>query len=65
MDPLGTGTLVCGYGEKYSTGQHVTFPAIAGHRDANYTDCPGNQLYAQLPDVRKVVAAPGSPRSTA
>ena len=62
VDPLGTGTLVCGYGEKYSTGQHVTFPAIAGHRDANYTDCPGNRLYAQLPNIRKVVARTGQPK---
>ncbi len=62
VDPLGTGTLVCGYGEKYATGQHVTLPAIAGHRDANYTDCPGNRLYAQLPNVRKVVARTGQPK---
>jgi flagellar hook assembly protein FlgD len=62
VDPLGTGTLVCGYGEKYSTGQKVTFPAISGHRDANYTDCPGNRLYAQLPEVREVVARTGQPK---
>jgi flagellar hook assembly protein FlgD len=62
VDPLGTGTLVCGYGQKYATGQHVTFPAIAGHRDANYTDCPGGKLYAQLPNIRKVVARTGQPK---
>ena len=62
VDPLGTGTLVCGYGQKFATGQRVTFPAIAGHRDANYTDCPGGRLYAQLPNVRKVVARTGQPK---
>ena len=62
VDPLGTGTLICGYGQKFRTGQHVTFPAIAGHRDANYTDCPGGRLYAQLPNVRKVVALRGQPK---
>ena len=62
VDPLGTGTLVCGYGQKYATGQHVTFPAIAGHRNANYTDCPGGKLYAQLPNIRKVVARTGQPK---
>jgi flagellar hook assembly protein FlgD len=62
VDPLGTGTLVCGYGQKYATGQHVTFPAVAGHRDANYTDCPGGRLYAQLPNVRNVVARTGQPK---
>ena len=62
VDPLGTGTLICGYGQKFATGQHVTFPAIAGHRDANYTDCPGGKLYAQLPNIRKVVARTGQPK---
>ncbi len=62
VDPLGTGTLVCGYGQKFRTGQHVTFPAIAGHRSANYTDCPGGRLYAQLPDIRRAVAARGQPK---
>jgi flagellar hook assembly protein FlgD len=62
VDPQGTGTLVCGYGQKFATGQQVTFPAIAGHRDANYTDCPGGKLYAQLPNVRKVVARTGQPK---
>jgi flagellar hook assembly protein FlgD len=62
IDPQGTGTLTCGYGQKFRTGQRVAFPAIAGHRDANYTDCPGNRLYAQLPDVRKVVARTGQPK---
>jgi len=62
VDPMGTGTLVCGYGQKFGTGQHVTFPAIAGHRDANYTDCPGGKLYAQLPNIRRVVARTGQPK---
>ena len=62
VDPLGTGTLVCGYGQKFRTGQRVTFPAIAGHRDANFTDCPGGRLFAQLPSVRKVAALRGQPK---
>jgi len=62
VDPMGTGTLICGYGQKFGTGQHVTFPAIAGHRDANFTDCPGGKLYAQLPNIRRVVARTGQPK---
>ena len=62
VDPQGTGALVCGYGQKFATGQRVTFPAIAGHRNANYTDCPGGRLYAQLPNVRTVVARTGQPK---
>ncbi len=62
VDPQGTATLVCGYGQKFATGQHVRFPAIAGHRNANFTDCPGGKLYAQLPNIRKVVARTGQPK---
>ena len=62
VDPRGTGKLVCGYGQKYRTGQRVTFPAIAGHRNANYTACPGDRLYAQLPAIRKVAALRGQPK---
>ena len=62
IDPLGTATLTCGYGEKFSTGEEVEFSAISGHRDANYTDCPGNRLYALLPSIRKTVDATGRPK---
>jgi flagellar hook assembly protein FlgD len=62
VDPQGTATLVCGYGQKFATGQRVRFPAIAGHRDANFTDCPGGRLYAQLRTVRRVVAGRGQPK---
>jgi hypothetical protein len=40
------------------------FERISGHRDANSTDCPGDALYAQLPELRRRVASgdfgPGS-----
>ncbi len=62
IDPRSTATLVCGAGEKYKTGQRVKLPAIAGHRDANHTDCPGNRFYAMLPTVRQVVARRGHPK---
>jgi flagellar hook assembly protein FlgD len=62
IDPLGSATLTCGYGQKFATGQKVKFHVIAGHRDANYTDCPGNKLYGLLPSIRKAVAAIGRPK---
>jgi flagellar hook assembly protein FlgD len=62
VDAEGRATLVCGYGQKFATGQTVTFPAIAGHRDANFTDCPGGKLYSRLPAIRKAVAALGQPK---
>ena len=62
VDPLGSATLTCGYGQKFATGQQVNFHVIAGHRDANYTDCPGTKLYGLLPSIRKAVAALGLPK---
>jgi hypothetical protein len=38
-------------------GALVRFPRIAGHRDADFTECPGAALYAELPRVRRAVAA--------
>jgi N-acetylmuramoyl-L-alanine amidase len=37
-------------------GALVRFHRIAGHRDANVTDCPGRALYALLPRIRREVA---------
>lgn len=56
LDPARTAKLTCGAGEKYAKGASVTFPVIAGHRDANYTECPGSALYPLLPGVRTRVA---------
>jgi len=37
-------------------GERITFDRIAGHRDGDATDCPGNALYAQLPEIRSLAA---------
>jgi hypothetical protein len=34
---------------------HVSLPHIAGHRDADTTDCPGDVLYGELPSIRRSV----------
>jgi flagellar hook assembly protein FlgD len=56
LDPSGTAQLVCGATEKYAKGAPVTLPIIAGHRQANYTECPGDAFYALLPAIRANVA---------
>lgn len=56
LDPKGTAQLTCGLADRYKVGDTVTFPVIAGHRDANRTECPGDRLYALLPAVRSHVA---------
>ena len=40
----------------------VFLRAISGHRDTDFTDCPGNALYAELPQIAKDVAALGGPK---
>jgi hypothetical protein len=48
--------------QKFREGQWVLFNRISGHRDANYTACPGDWLYAQLPAVRHAAYAIGLPK---
>jgi hypothetical protein len=44
----------------------VALPRIAGHRDGDSTDCPGDALYGQLPAIRQSVSrrAPRTARAT-
>ena len=39
----------------FAPGAHVSLPRVAGHRDGDTTDCPGNVLYGQLPGIRPVI----------
>ena len=57
VDPLASIRMTCGASDKFTAGQTVTLPAISGHRDANYTECPGAALYAELGAVRTAVGA--------
>jgi N-acetylmuramoyl-L-alanine amidase len=40
----------------FPPGAHVSLPRVAGHRDGDLTDCPGNAFYARLPSIRPQVA---------
>ncbi|MFD0071368.1 peptidoglycan recognition protein [Streptomyces sp. NPDC127166] len=42
---------------KYTKGQKVTLNRISGHRDGYPTECPGNNLYADLPVIRTLASA--------
>ena len=55
----GTVTLTSGGGSlnRYKAGTPVTIDRISGHRDGDKTSCPGNVLYAQLPDIRAMVGS--------
>ena len=41
----------------YRPGAHVLLPRVAGHRDGDQTDCPGDAFYHQLPALRPRIAA--------
>jgi uncharacterized protein with LGFP repeats len=46
-------TMVTSQGsDRYPEGTRVRLPVIDGHRDTNETACPGDRLYAKLPDIR-------------
>jgi hypothetical protein len=42
---------------RHPDGSRVTFARIASHRDADRTSCPGDALFAQLPEIRAQAAA--------
>lgn len=45
-----------GAANRYERGRRVRFHTVSGHRDGDHTACPGNALYAQLPDLRRRAA---------
>ena len=49
---------------RYPAGRTVRLQRVSGHRDTGATECPGEALYAQLPELRRLVAgatpAPGA-----
>jgi hypothetical protein len=45
----------------FQPGQAVSLRRIAGHRDGDQTDCPGDRLYAELPSLRQRVAELAGP----
>ena len=59
----GVVTVTSGGGSlsRYGAGTLVTLPRISGHRDVGSTDCPGNRLYADLPDLRARTLAGAAP----
>jgi hypothetical protein len=57
VPPQGEVTLVSGGGStnRFPAGTEVTLNRISGHRDGDATACPGDALYAQLPQLREMV----------
>jgi hypothetical protein len=53
-DPEGTAAVISEGSDKYARAQVAVLPVIDGHRDTNDTACPGQLLYDQLPEVRRL-----------
>ncbi|HTC61020.1 MAG TPA: N-acetylmuramoyl-L-alanine amidase [Solirubrobacteraceae bacterium] len=51
---------------RFPANARVSLPCIAGHRDGDATECPGNVLYGELPAIRTGVRklAPNPTRAT-
>ena len=51
---------------RFPADAHIPLPRIAGHRDGDATDCPGDVLYGELPSIRAGVRrlAPNPMRAT-
>lgn len=62
VDPNSMATMTCRATQKYKEGELVRLRAISGHRDANFTTCPGGAAYAVLSGVRVSAASMGLPK---
>ncbi|MFJ8714770.1 peptidoglycan recognition protein [Streptomyces violaceus] len=61
LDPAGTVVLTSGADNgKYQAGRKVTLNRISGHRDGSPTECPGQNLYDDLPEIRSLAAQAGT-----
>jgi hypothetical protein len=62
VDPRSTVTVVSRGSKKWPAGASVHLHAISGHRDVQETACPGDRLYAALPQLRTDAYAIGLPK---
>ncbi|MET9389980.1 N-acetylmuramoyl-L-alanine amidase [Streptomyces sp. NPDC006624] len=66
LDPTGTVELTAGADNgKYKLGEKVTMHRIPGHRDGYPTECPGQHLYDDLPEIRTLAGNAGKPAEPA
>jgi N-acetylmuramoyl-L-alanine amidase len=62
VNPRGTLTYLSGGNQRFGRGVPVFLRTISGHRDTGFTECPGNALYAQLPNIAIAVSKIGLPK---
>lgn len=54
VNPMGTSQLTNAGADtsRYAAGQVITVDNVMGHRDTNYTSCPGSNLYGRIGELR-------------
>lgn len=58
INPAGTVVMAAGADNgKFTLGQLVTMNRISGHRDGYPTECPGTNLYGDLPAIRTLATS--------
>ena len=62
VDPASSAMITSGGNAKLRPGAGAYLRAISGHRDAGFTACPGNALYARLGQLREVALTTGLPK---
>ncbi|MFG2658050.1 FG-GAP-like repeat-containing protein [Streptomyces sp. NPDC048425] len=62
INPAGSLVMAAGADNgKFTQGQLVTMNRISGHRDGYPTECPGTNLYGDLPAIRTLAASKNTP----
>jgi flagellar hook assembly protein FlgD len=62
VDPLSQVDWLSSGNERYRAGAHVLLEAVSGHRDTGPTTCPGDALYAELPEIAAAASQIGLPK---
>jgi hypothetical protein len=62
VSPIGDAWMLSRGNDRYPEGKWVRFRAIAGHRDAGSTSCPGERLYRWFGSIRDVSYGMGLPK---
>lgn len=60
--PTGTVRMTSSGSDRFPVGTRRTFNRISGHADAQWTACPGREVYRRIPSIRDAVRAIGDPK---
>jgi len=62
LDPATLRSITSGGNSRHPASTPVTLRSLSGHRDTDFTTCPGDRLYLELDAVAAAAAATGLPK---